>query len=204
MQRLVEKLIEERLDESVFTKRYPFSALLFAVDKKTLESTTSLEIKNVKPDLLSSNLSQTTFDTLPLAKASSLPLLDKEELPSPSVARAAFLTKSGRNKKPVLTLGRGRDNDIVIEMATVSKYHAFFLQGDDGTWYLCDTSSTNGTKVDDLQLEPNEQRPLSDNALITFGQTVSCRFFTPEGLWNFLKYFEGMNQQLTNFLDAPG
>jgi serine/threonine-protein kinase len=49
--------------------------------------------------------------------------------------------------KPVLTIGRRPDNDIVVPEATVSSGHAT-LRWASGTWGLDDMGSTNGTYVD--------------------------------------------------------
>jgi serine/threonine protein kinase len=49
--------------------------------------------------------------------------------------------------KPVLTIGRRPDNDIVVPEATVSSQHAV-LKWAAGSWTVEDTGSTNGTYVD--------------------------------------------------------
>lgn len=49
-------------------------------------------------------------------------------------------------RKPVMTLGRALDNDIVLEAGDVSRHHAR-LEYADGKARLSDLGSTNGTKV---------------------------------------------------------
>lgn len=49
--------------------------------------------------------------------------------------------------KPVITLGRARDNDILLMSPLVSKYHMQFVM-ENGTWKAYDLNSTNGMMVD--------------------------------------------------------
>lgn len=48
--------------------------------------------------------------------------------------------------KPVLTVGRKPDNDIVLDNATVSGHHCKIYEAG-GTWFVEDLNSTNGTYV---------------------------------------------------------
>ncbi|MFA6433538.1 MAG: FHA domain-containing protein [Elusimicrobiales bacterium] len=54
--------------------------------------------------------------------------------------------KEIRLDKPVYTVGRKPDNDIVLENATVSGHHCK-LYGAGGSWFVEDLNSTNGTFV---------------------------------------------------------
>ena len=54
----------------------------------------------------------------------------------------------------MITVGRARNNDIVVPDALVSKFHAFFRQLDDGEWGLADAGSANGTKLGEVELAP--------------------------------------------------
>ena len=44
------------------------------------------------------------------------------------------------------TIGRGLDNDLVLESTDVSRHHAR-IDYRDGQWHLTDLGSTNGTRV---------------------------------------------------------
>jgi hypothetical protein len=59
------------------------------------------------------------------------------------------------NSSPV-SLGRGLDNDVVVEHPRVSRHHAQ-LQQRQGQWWLIDLGSANGTAVND--------QPVSEAAL---------------------------------------
>jgi len=57
-------------------------------------------------------------------------------------------------KKPYLSLGRGPDNDICIDDATLSRLHLLFTK-EHGAWTVRDAGSTNGTTVEGARLGPD-------------------------------------------------
>ncbi len=57
-------------------------------------------------------------------------------------------------RKPYLSLGRGPDNDIVIDDATLSRLHLLFTREAAG-WTVRDAGSTNGTTVEGARLGPD-------------------------------------------------
>jgi diguanylate cyclase (GGDEF)-like protein len=54
--------------------------------------------------------------------------------------------------KPEITIGRGADSSIVLDMDNVSRMHARVVQKTDGI-FLEDLNSTNGTYVNDLEVK---------------------------------------------------
>ena len=50
-----------------------------------------------------------------------------------------------------MRIGRGADNDIVLEGDSVSRRHAHF-EARTGRWFIVDDGSTNGTYVNDEQI----------------------------------------------------
>jgi hypothetical protein len=82
----------------------------------------------------------------------------------------------------MITVGRARNNDIVVPDALVSKFHAFFRQID-ADWALADAGSANGTKVGEIGLVPKgppEKVRAGDR--ITFGVSA-FQFVDAAGLW---------------------
>lgn len=51
-----------------------------------------------------------------------------------------------------VSIGRARDNDVVLDGGDVSRHHARF-EFDDGGWRIVDTGSTNGTRVNGRRVE---------------------------------------------------
>ena len=58
------------------------------------------------------------------------------------------------NVKVVKTIGAHYTNDIKLQGAAVSRFHAALRQTNDGKWYICDYSK-NGTTVNGRRIEKN-------------------------------------------------
>jgi hypothetical protein len=68
-----------------------------------------------------------------------------------------------------VTIGRNGRNDIVIADRVISNKHAnIIIEG--GSYYIVDTNSTNGTKVNGARVTPQEKVLLQLNANIAFGR----------------------------------
>ena len=88
----------------------------------------------------------------------------------------------------MITVGRARNNDIVVPDVLVSKFHAFFRQLADEQWALADAGSANGTKLGDVELVPKGQpERLRSGDQITFGGVSLFRFLDAAGLWSALR-----------------
>jgi pSer/pThr/pTyr-binding forkhead associated (FHA) protein len=92
---------------------------------------------------------------------------------------ASFLVRSGELKGqrlpvkvPVVNIGRGEYNDVIIADPSVSTMHAK-LQRRDAVWILTDLGSTNGTFVEGERL--TGEVPLSPGTTIRFGD-ISALF----------------------------
>jgi hypothetical protein len=84
----------------------------------------------------------------------------------------------------MITVGRARNNDIVVPDALVSKFHAFFRQlDDDAGWALADAGSANGTRIGDVDLPPKgAPEKVRPGDRITFGVSA-FKFVDAAGLW---------------------
>ena len=87
------------------------------------------------------------------APADARPLLAVLEVINEGVARG----KRYEIRVPLVHVGRGAHNDIVIDDDSVSDTHAKIQRREDG-WYLIDLGSTNGTYVGGSRLTTNERR----------------------------------------------
>jgi pSer/pThr/pTyr-binding forkhead associated (FHA) protein len=70
-----------------------------------------------------------------------------------------------------MTLGRNPSSHIVIRHEATSWNHAVFKQ-EDMKWYVSDMGSSNGTRLNDTRLEPNQPYPLQVGDQLKFGETL--------------------------------
>jgi hypothetical protein len=86
----------------------------------------------------------------------------------------------------MITVGRTKNNDVVLPDPRVSKFHAYFrLQG--GGWELADAGSVNGTRIGDLVLPPKGQpHPVHFGDQLRFGDLV-LTFMDPNTTWQALR-----------------
>jgi pSer/pThr/pTyr-binding forkhead associated (FHA) protein len=88
----------------------------------------------------------------------------------------------------MITVGRAKNNDIVVPDALVSKFHAFFRQLDDGEWGLADAGSANGTRLGDVELPPKGQpERVRSGDKIVLGGVSAFRFLESAALWAALR-----------------
>lgn len=79
-----------------------------------------------------------------------------------------------------VTVGRIDTNDVPLDDASVSRFHAW-LQQDGKGWVLCDAESKNGTFCDGKRLEPKQKVAIKDKAKLKFGE-VEVTFFSVDAL----------------------
>ncbi|MCX7717672.1 MAG: FHA domain-containing protein [Candidatus Sumerlaeaceae bacterium] len=68
--------------------------------------------------------------------------------------------------KDIISIGRSRDNDIVVDNLSVSRNHAR-LRRQNGKYILTDLNSANGTYVNNVRVSKTE---IADNDVITLGK----------------------------------
>jgi putative peptide zinc metalloprotease protein len=101
--------------------------------------------------------------------AFAAPTLRRQDRDEPAVALA----------KPVTTIGRGPDNDVVVDDPSVSRQHARVLR-EPGGFVLEDLDSFNGTAIGERTLH-GERATLPDQALLHIGD-VPVRFEQPRSV----------------------
>jgi len=72
-----------------------------------------------------------------------------------------------------LSVGRARDNDVVLRHPSVSKFHAWVECDLDGTFYLSDANSKNSTRVNGVIIDPSALIALRPGDQIRFGLVVA-------------------------------
>jgi pSer/pThr/pTyr-binding forkhead associated (FHA) protein len=81
---------------------------------------------------------------------------------------------------PVIRIGRGAENELVVDEAAVSRVHAR-LEEEAGSWRIVDLESTNGTSVDLVALRPWQPHPLTHGAVIDLAGALDMTFLLSEG-----------------------
>jgi len=140
----------KELGEEAFRKRYPCAFLILqqgpTQDDDWMDLNTS-ESSLPRPNEIASALS--TIRAIPLFKSN----------------RNAFGSK--------ITVGRARNNDVIVRAPKISKLHAAFYSGAHGANYkLQDMGSLNGTVVNGRRLHSKERSALNPGDVITFWRYV--------------------------------
>jgi len=98
---------------------------------------------------------------------------------------------TGRSPFPrIVTVGRTKNNDIVLADISISKFHAFFKE-EGGQFFLADGKSRNGTFVDNDRALPTKQgKPtlLRSGFRVKFG-AVEFRFIDAKELLALVRQF---------------
>jgi aspartate 1-decarboxylase len=81
--------------------------------------------------------------------------------------------------KPLVTIGRKMDNDVVIDNLAVSGHHARVVE-ENGTHFIEDTGSTNGTflneaKIAKQRLQPGDQIRVGKHILVYEDETATAK-----------------------------
>jgi adenylate cyclase len=87
------------------------------------------------------------------------------------MARLIISSPDGKNgilelNKPVITVGRGNANDLVLNDASVSRFHAVFKLRDNSI-FVADRGSTNGIVLNDAKI--NKETELKDGDVALLG-----------------------------------
>lgn len=86
-----------------------------------------------------------------------------------------------------ITVGRTANNDLELDNASVSRFHAFFQRDEHtGVWHVVDAESFNGTSLEGTRLAPGRPAPLVDGEELRFG-SVETRFFLGAGFEAFVR-----------------
>lgn len=113
------------------------------------------------------------------------PTADLPHLKEPAMPHLAWLIplSSPNNPipftKPVMTLGRDRSRDIVVDDRTVSRNHATIEHHHDTGWWLTSYKTSNGTFVNDMPAPVGQSRPLGDGDRIRLGDAVFTFLTSP-------------------------
>ena len=120
-------------------------------------------------------------DTLQVSHPAGVP--PSHIVPSSHAWQATRIVKKPDSPYPDrISVGRAADCDIVLRFAVVSKHHAQFLVGTDGSLQMHDLGSVNGTYHNGKRLEEGQRVTLAPRDLISFGG-VHCELVDAVGLY---------------------
>jgi hypothetical protein len=118
----------------------------------------------------------------------SLPPIDPARL-STYLGRGTFVVAPLRKRRGVgkpfaerISVGRARNNDIVLRDGSVSKFHAWFECDDNEAFYVVDAGSTNKTVLEGQEVG-RDPLVVRDGAKLRFG-SVDCVLVRPGTLWD--------------------
>lgn len=86
-----------------------------------------------------------------------------------------------------ISIGRARNQDVVLRHASVSKFHAWFQRDDKGHWFVADAGSKNGTRINQDESSRRELTRVNAGDLIRFG-SVEAIVCAPEMLWKVARW----------------
>ena len=90
----------------------------------------------------------------------------------------------------MITIGRAKNNDIIISATDMSKFHAYLSQDPStGNWTLTDSGSTNGSYLDGERLVPRESYPI-DPGQSAFLASTQITLLQGSVLYNFVRQLE--------------
>jgi hypothetical protein len=168
-----------QLDREQYVAKYPNPVMLFEVNTdETVNS--SLDDFKFATQRLSLNITSSSGESLEeLAKKL------KESAP-----KLAVLTLEKRDSKfqSIITLGRAPKSDVLINVASVSKFHCYFTHNArEKSWHISDADAANGTFLDGDRLDANTKVKLEDGAAVRLGLHVRGRFFGSGAFYDYLR-----------------
>lgn len=106
---------------------------------------------------------------------------EEQQLAGENVVGRVWLIKksAGRPSNSVISMGRDKNNDLVIPEFSVSKKQACFRCSPEGV-YVIDSGSRNGTVVNGQQIPPHIPCRLTNGDWLRLGR-LRCTFLTRQG-----------------------
>jgi len=97
-------------------------------------------------------------------------LLGPATVPPPKGAGESLAIALRPNpRRPYLTLGRGPENDVVVDDATLSRVHLVLMRQEVGGWTVRDAGSSNGTRLEGRAIAAGRPEPLPSRARLEAG-----------------------------------
>ncbi len=92
--------------------------------------------------------------------------------------------REGDENSSMVTAGRARNMDVVLDNPSVSKLHFYFKRDAiDGQWTLADAGSTNGTVLNGVALDENQLVRVKDGDQIGVAQVFTAEFLSAKAMY---------------------
>src|SRR5205807_1943255 len=101
----------------------------------------------------------------PHVEKAEVPMTARITLPEGSKEMELIFVAGGRR----LNVGRGTDNDVFLNHASVSKVHAALKMDSQHNLLVADTGSTNGTHINGVRIPYGEARAIQEGDVVAFG-----------------------------------
>ncbi len=101
----------------------------------------------------------------PHVEKAEVPMAVRITLPEGSKEMELVFVAGGRR----MNVGRGTDNDLHLNHASVSKVHAALKMDIQHNLLVADTGSTNGTHINGVRIPYGEARPIQEGDVVAFG-----------------------------------
>ena len=101
----------------------------------------------------------------PHAEKAEVPMLARINLPDNTKEIELIFVAGGRR----INVGRGTDNDVHLNHASVSKVHAALRMDLQHNLMVADTGSTNGTHINGVRIPYGEARLIEEGDVVAFG-----------------------------------
>ena len=106
---------------------------------------------------------------------------------SAAIYRVLPLVKDASNPWPErISLGRARNNDVVLADSSVSKLHGHYTWDKQGGMFLTDTNSRNGIIVQGERLPVNVRKPVRFGDAVSFG-SINVTFISAAQLFTLIE-----------------
>jgi pSer/pThr/pTyr-binding forkhead associated (FHA) protein len=113
-------------------------------------------------------------------------IAEKIQSSTPNLA-VLIVEKRDSKFQSIITLGRAPKSDLLINVASVSKFHCYFTHNArEDIWHISDADAANGTYLDGDRLEANTKAKLEDGAAVRLGIHVRGRFFYPNAFYDYI------------------
>ncbi|MHC5037302.1 MAG: FHA domain-containing protein [Planctomycetota bacterium] len=125
-----------------------------------------------------------TLDGTSKPERPTQPISKRAQIPAHPIV--AQVTKSDRNSfHNMVTVGRATNNDIIIQHASVSKFHAYFrTDPKSGEVSIADAGSSYGSELNGMPILKDDPHPIQSGAVLIFANSVRVVFLSAVEFFN--------------------